>query len=227
MPNIPEVIRNIPEVISNIPGDIRNIPGVISNIPRVISNIPEVIRNIPGDMPDIPGVIRNTSGDRKCLDIVYTARYSLAVRLIDNRRLMLGIVEMKMILPMPFMVRAIRNTIEAVYKTNESAGARGRDALLALPFDPDLCIGRPITRAYIKDLIHTGYSRACARIRLVQPRMNRNKMAFSAGFQWGYDEALVHEKVTVSIHGIKELKHEKWNEHILYPKGQYPQYEYS
>jgi hypothetical protein len=58
-------------------------------------------------------------------------------------------------------------------------------------------------------------------------RMNKHKMAFLAGFQWGYDEALVHEKVTVSIHDIKELKYEKWSEHILYLKGQYPQYEYS
>jgi hypothetical protein len=194
-----------------------------------------------------------------------------------------------MTLHIPFQLRGILNTIEVVYKTNESASESGFDALLDLPFDQNLCIGYPVIHAYVKEMINTGYRRSCGWIQLVQreyfslatldkpdknelsidtydpvciyfaygypaeiydapcnnlngnikgkwtaytylvdtpSRMNKNKMTFLGGFQWGYNEAFINKKLTVNIHDIKKLNYGKWNEHIIYLKGRYPQYEY-
>jgi hypothetical protein len=43
----------------------------------------------------------------------------------------------------PFKLRGIQNTMEIVYKTNENVRESGFDALVDLPFDPNLCIGYP------------------------------------------------------------------------------------
>ena len=74
---------------------------------------------------------------------------------------------MSKILQIPFELRGILNTIEVVYKANESAAESGFDTLLDLPFDPNLCIGYPTIHAYAKNMISTGYRRSCAWIQLI------------------------------------------------------------
>jgi len=66
-----------------------------------------------------------------------------------------------------FNLRGIQNTIEVIYKVNESAKESGFDTLLDLPFDPNLCIGYPTIHAYIKNMASTGYRRSCGWIQLV------------------------------------------------------------
>ena len=75
---------------------------------------------------------------------------------------------MNKVLLLPFNLRGITNTIEVIYKANESAKESGFDALLDLPFDPNLCIGYPTVHAYIKNMTSTGYRRTCAWIQLVK-----------------------------------------------------------
>jgi hypothetical protein len=193
------------------------------------------------------------------------------------------------IVHIPFSLRGIQNTIEVIYRVNESAWESGFDALLDLPFDPRLCIGYPTVHAYVKNMTNTGYRRLCGWIQLVQrayfssdlletpdenelsidsndpdciyfaygspaeiydapcnnlngnvkgtwtaytylvdmpSRMNGNKLSFLAGFQWGYEEALINGKLVVRSRDLKELDNKTWNKHISYLKTQYPQYEY-
>jgi hypothetical protein len=75
---------------------------------------------------------------------------------------------MDKIIHIPFSLRGIQNTIEVIYKANESAGESGFDALLDLPFDPRLCVGYPAVHACIKNMANTGYRRLCGWIQLVQ-----------------------------------------------------------
>ncbi|MDR1216290.1 MAG: hypothetical protein LBK25_06385 [Treponema sp.] len=75
---------------------------------------------------------------------------------------------MNKIVHIPFNLRGIQNTIEVIYRVNESAWESGFDALLGLPFDPHLCIGYPTVHAYIKNMTNTGYRRLCGWIQLVQ-----------------------------------------------------------
>jgi len=74
---------------------------------------------------------------------------------------------MNKILHIPFTLKGVLNTLEIVYKTNESAVERGFD-ILNVPFDPDLCIGYPVVQAYVKDMNSTGYRRSCGWIQLVK-----------------------------------------------------------
>jgi len=57
-------------------------------------------------------------------------------------------------------------------------------------------------------------------------RMNGYKMYFLAGFQWGYEEAMVKGTLTVSMQDIKEIGKKQWEEHIPFMKEQYSQYDY-
>lgn len=77
-------------------------------------------------------------------------------------------IEMNKIIHITFCLRGIQNTIEVIYKVNESAEESGFDALLDLPFDPNLCIGYPTIHAFIKNMTNTGYRRLCGWIQLVQ-----------------------------------------------------------
>jgi hypothetical protein len=195
---------------------------------------------------------------------------------------------MKKILQIPFNLKGIQNTIEVIYKTNESASESGFD-VLNVPFDPNLCIGYPTLHAYIKNMTSTGYRRGCGWIQLVKreyfssealdkpdenilsvdtndpaiiymalgtpaeiydapcnnlngnvkgkwtaytylvdmpSRMNEYKMSFLAGFQWGYEEAMENNQLTVRMQDIVEINYEIWKEHILLLKKEYPAYEY-
>lgn len=75
---------------------------------------------------------------------------------------------MNKILQIPFTLRGISNTIEVIYKSNDSVSESGFDALPDLPFNPNLCIGYPVMQAYIKDMANTGYRRQCGWIQLVK-----------------------------------------------------------
>ena len=169
---------------------------------------------------------------------------------------------MKKILQIPFTLMGTPNIIEVDYKANDSANESGFDALLDLPFDPNLCLGYPTMHARVKDMANTGYRRQCGWIQLVKreyyssctlsmpdennlsvdspltavgipfcgfgspaeiydapcnnlngnakgkwtaytylveyaTRINNFKIVFLAGFQWGYEEAMVDGKLTV------------------------------
>ena len=59
---------------------------------------------------------------------------------------------MNKILHIPFRLRGIQNTIEVIYKANESIFESGFDALV-LPFSPNLCIGYPTMHADRKSVV--------------------------------------------------------------------------
>jgi len=74
---------------------------------------------------------------------------------------------MNKVMHIPFELRGMPNTIEVIYKANESVIESGFDAL-NLPFEPNLCIGYPAMYAYVKDMENTGYKRYCGWIQLVK-----------------------------------------------------------
>lgn len=188
----------------------------------------------------------------------------------------------------PFVLKGKNNLLEIEYKENDSVSESGFDAL-NLPFNPNLCIGYPVVRAFISKSECTGYRRGCGWIQLVnreyystealeQPdenelsidtnvpnciylafgsfaeiydapcnnlngnckgkwtaytylvdmpgRNNNYELSFLAGFQWGYEEAIINDTLTVKMQEIKEIHLEKWKEHIVFMKTQYPDYNF-
>jgi len=57
-------------------------------------------------------------------------------------------------------------------------------------------------------------------------RMNEYKIAFLAGFQWGYEEAIIDGRLTVKMSDVKPEGYEQWKEHINYLEKEFPQYDY-
>ena len=74
---------------------------------------------------------------------------------------------MNKVLHLPFTLCGIQNTVEVIYKSNESIRESGFD-ILNVPFDPELCIGYPVVHAYVKNMVSTGYRRSCGWIQLVK-----------------------------------------------------------
>ena len=60
----------------------------------------------------------------------------------------------------------------------------------------------------------------------IPTRMNNYKLSCLAGFQWGYEEAMINGELTVNMQNINELDQEQWKNHILFMKSEYPQYDY-
>ena len=60
----------------------------------------------------------------------------------------------------------------------------------------------------------------------IPTRMNNHKLSYLAGFQWGYEEAMINGELIVKMRDIKELGKEQWEDHILFMKNEYPQYDY-
>jgi hypothetical protein len=213
----------------------------------------------------------------------------LAKYKISDIKMYRRIVKMNKTIHIPFELRGILNTLEVNYKANDSANESGFDAILDIPFDPNLCTGYPVIHARIKDMKNTGNRRLCAWIQLVSREyysaetlekpdeimlfvdnidpsciytcfgfpaelydapcnllngnakgrwtaftylvdipsvMNGYKMSFLAGFQWGYYDALVNNKLVVNLQDIQEINSIKWREHIEFLKKEYPKYEY-
>ena len=61
----------------------------------------------------------------------------------------------------------------------------------------------------------------------IPTRMNNNKLSFLAGFSWGYHEALIDNKLDVTIQSINEINSKQWREHTYLMKEHYPQYVFS
>lgn len=57
-------------------------------------------------------------------------------------------------------------------------------------------------------------------------RMNNNELSFLAGFQWGYEEAMIDNKLTVKTLELEEINIDKWKEHILFMRTQFPDYKF-
>jgi hypothetical protein len=57
-------------------------------------------------------------------------------------------------------------------------------------------------------------------------RMNGHKMIFLAGFQWGYEEAVIDGNLCVNVQDINEIGKMRWREHIPHMKEKYPQYDF-
>ena len=72
---------------------------------------------------------------------------------------------MSTVMKIPFTLREIENTIEVVYKKNDSAIESGFD-ILNVPFDLDFCLGYPVMHAKI-NMVSTGYRRYCGWVQLV------------------------------------------------------------
>jgi hypothetical protein len=60
----------------------------------------------------------------------------------------------------------------------------------------------------------------------IPTRMNDNKLSFLAGFRWGYEEAIVNDKLIVNMQDIQAVDQTQWREHIVFLKEKHPQYSY-